>query len=58
MERASARTAAEQGNEHMKGMLAAMSDINNKSGEIQKIIKEHTGKKGVEDVYFTSFVMQ
>ncbi len=26
--------------------------------EIQKIIKEHTGKKGVEDVYFTSFVMQ
>lgn len=26
--------------------------------EIQKILKERTGKKGVEDVYFTSFVMQ
>ncbi len=26
--------------------------------EIQKIIKERTGKSGVEDVYFTSFVMQ
>jgi flagellar FliL protein len=26
--------------------------------EIQKVIKERTGKKGVEDVYFTSFVMQ
>ena len=26
--------------------------------EIQRILKERTGKKGVEDVYFTSFVMQ
>lgn len=26
--------------------------------EIQKIVKERTGKSGVEDVYFTSFVMQ
>jgi flagellar FliL protein len=27
-------------------------------GEIQKILKEHTGKPGVEAVYFTGFVMQ
>lgn len=26
--------------------------------EIKKILKERTGKDGVEDVYFTSFVMQ
>lgn len=26
--------------------------------EIQKILKERTGKKGVEEVFFTSFVMQ
>lgn len=27
-------------------------------GEIQKILKEHTGRPGVEAVYFTGFVMQ
>ena len=27
-------------------------------GEIQKILTEHTGDGGVEQVYFTSFVMQ
>jgi flagellar FliL protein len=26
--------------------------------EIQRILKEHTGRTGVESVYFTSFVMQ
>lgn len=26
--------------------------------EIQRILKKHTGKTGIQDVYFTSFVMQ
>jgi flagellar FliL protein len=27
-------------------------------GEVQKILKENTGKPGIEDLYFTSFVVQ
>ena len=26
--------------------------------EVQRILKENTGKPGVEDLYFTSFVVQ
>ena len=35
----SARKSADEGNAHMSGMLTAMSEINTKSAEIQKIIK-------------------
>ncbi len=44
------------------------SDINTREGkeklraqaltEIQKVLKKHTGGKGIQEVYFTSFVMQ
>jgi methyl-accepting chemotaxis protein len=34
-----AHTTATQGNEHMREMLSAMTDINDKSAQVQKIIK-------------------
>jgi len=42
----SAKSAAEQGNAHMKGMLDAMQEINEKSAEVQKIVK------AIDDIAF------